>query len=207
MVRTLEEQASISPWVYFGADLEVIEGWGRMRFEASSIVQNQDVPSPARIPICLRIEIENVRSQLAPRVAVRRDGATLPGEVPFQSQNETLSGLRAKHPAEKGQVGFPIELSDEVPPRFRQSQAGLVMQKITVMAALPIGTLDPYLAFEQGYVRKGSTETLETLLSQGVLHVDPRVGSLPLEGFGRDSLDTFMIQVFHNSPVPFSLKS
>jgi hypothetical protein len=77
------------------------------------------------------------------------------------------------------------------------------MQKITVMAALPIGTLDPHLAFEQGYVRKGPTETLETLLGQGVLDVDPRVGSLPLEGFRRDSLDTFIIQVFHISPITF----
>jgi hypothetical protein len=77
------------------------------------------------------------------------------------------------------------------------------MQKITVMAALPIGTLDPHLAFEQGYVRKGPTETLETLLGQGVLDVDPWVGSLPLEGFRRDSLDTFMIQIFHTSPIEF----
>jgi hypothetical protein len=127
----------------------------------------------------------------------------LPGEVPFQSQNETLSGLRAKYPVEKGQVGFPIELGDEVPPGFRQPQARLVMQKITVMAALPIGTLDPHLAFEQGYVRKGPTETLETLLGQGVLDVDPRVRPLPLEGFRRDSLDTFMVQVFHISPITF----
>jgi hypothetical protein len=41
-----------------------------------------------------------------------------------------------------------MELSDEVPPGFRQRQARLVMQKITVMAALPIGTLDTHLAFE-----------------------------------------------------------
>jgi hypothetical protein len=108
---------------------------------------------------------------------------------------------------EKGQVGFPIELGDEVPPGFRQPQARVVMQKITVMAALPVGTLDPHLAFEQGYVRKGPTETLETLLGQGVLDVDPGVGSLPLEAFRRDSLDTFMIQVFHISPLTFSLRS
>jgi len=84
MVRALEKQAAISPWVGFGAHFEIIEGPGGMRFEASSIVQNQGVPSPARIPTCFRIEVRNLRGQLALRIAVRRDGTTLPGKIPFQ---------------------------------------------------------------------------------------------------------------------------
>jgi len=38
MVRALEKQAAISPRVDFGADLQIIEGRGGMRFEASTIV-------------------------------------------------------------------------------------------------------------------------------------------------------------------------
>jgi hypothetical protein len=90
MVRALEKQAAISPRVYFGSDLQVIEGRGRMRFEASSIVQNQDMPSPARIPICIRIEIENVRCQLVPIRILPCSGADVLDWTKSALDNQTL---------------------------------------------------------------------------------------------------------------------
>jgi hypothetical protein len=85
--RSLEEQAAVSPRVDRGADAEVVEGRARMGLPSPLVIQDQHFASPTRIPVLLGIEVEDVRGQLAPGVAVRRNGTTLPGKVPLHGQD------------------------------------------------------------------------------------------------------------------------
>lgn len=83
-----------------------------------------------------------------------------------------------------------MKFREEFLPRLRQLQARPVVQNGPVMGTLPMGALDPYLAFEQRNVGKSLAEELETFHGQRPSDLCPCIGLLFLKRIRRDSVDS-----------------
>ena len=152
-----------------------------MRLEASSVVHDQDAASPARIPIRFRIEVEDVGTQLAAGVAVRRDPATLPRVIPLQGEDEVRASAKTEHAADQSLVSLAVKFRDEFLPRLREIQTRVVMQDVPVMITLPEGAFHTDLAIEHRGIRQSLAKEVMTLMGQDFPNLNPWVGLLSLK--------------------------
>src|SRR5208282_289186 len=145
MWRALEEQTSIPEWFQRGSNAQVIEARSRMGLESPVAVEDQNLASPTGVPICFRIEIEDMGCQLASCIAMRRHRTTLPRVIPFERGDECS---RTQHLAKERLVHLALKFRDEFLPRLRHLQARVVVQQVALVRGLPVGAFNADLSVE-----------------------------------------------------------
>src|SRR5690606_32220866 len=175
---------------------EVVESGGRAWAEAAPVVEDEGLAAPGRIPVRFGVEVEDVRAQLACRVAVGRDRAPARGVVPVEAKLEGLGPERASEPCA---VARALQLVDEALPAGGQRHAGLVLERIAVVTLLP---MTPCLAehfLEHRQRRQIRAQTLERLVAQQPGEAVPGVGTPLAEGPRVEAAQGRFIEVLHGS--------
>src|SRR5208337_1981110 len=164
MLRALEKQAAVLPQVQGGRNLQVVEARSRVGFVAPLAVENQDVASPLARPVFVGGEEEDVSCELAPGIAVRRNGAALPSVIPLHRKNDFLVGSQPQHPAQEGIVGLSLQFGNKFLPRLGTDYPFPVVQDATIVRGLPVCSLDAYPALELRNVGKSLAELVPTFV-------------------------------------------
>ncbi len=84
MGGALENQAAVADCVGRNGRIEGIEFGCRLAVHSAVVVEDQRLPPPFGFPVCVGVEVENVRADLGPAVAVRVYGAAVGCVVPVE---------------------------------------------------------------------------------------------------------------------------
>jgi hypothetical protein len=184
MFRPREQKAVVSHRLGRGHILQVLERRVAGLSQTPAIIQDYRVPAPGGVPVIGGVQVEKVRPDFAPGIAMRRDRATVWRVVPMKVQIERANSVQPLH---KMSVIVSPQLLDEFLPRRRDVQLITVFEGVAIVAFLPMFPLLPEAPFKKGDIRQRSHQTLMPLLCQEPLGINPGEGLLGPEGHGIDS--------------------
>ncbi len=187
-----EQQAAVVDGLRGILGVEILEGGGVLRLDAAAVVEHYRFAAPVRVPVIFRVQVENLRADLALGVAVGCDHAAIGGVVPVEAE---AHGADSQQPAHEVAVHRSAHLVDQGLPGLGQLHAILVVQHVAVVGALAVFALLAEEGAEFADVGHGLQQFRVAFRHDEVLGVHPGVGVLPLEARGLDGVQHAGVQV------------
>jgi hypothetical protein len=156
------------------------------------------MPAPGRIPVCIGIEVEDVRSGFTHRVGMGRHAATRRGVMPMEVQRH---GRLREQATEIRLIARAFKLTDVFTPRFSEIDPVVIFKHVTVVRLLIVLALHAETRVEQGYIRQRRQQCRITITGEELFRAYPRKRLLRLIGSLVDVLKSVKIDVLHGLRV------
>src|SRR5690606_9252046 len=158
------------------------------------VVQDQRLAAPARVPGRRVAEVEYVRAELAPAVAMRRHRAAARRVVPVHLELEEAA---PEQPCEETAIDLAVELAGEGVPGIVDRQIRGIVERQPVMALLPVQPLHPEAGAEQRRIGQGLQQPLVPGVGQDPFGIEPRIRLGRAKGRSVDCLEAAQVQILH----------
>src|SRR6056297_3991077 len=136
----LEQERAVAHGIRRPGPVEIVEIRRAGPGETPAVVEDDGFPAPVSAPLLGRIEIEDMRADLALGIAVRRNRGAARCEMPVVGESEAAGVEQSRQPA---LVDRAVEFRDQLVPGRMDVQVSVVFQRIAIVRCLAMGALAP----------------------------------------------------------------